>query len=585
MKSLRLLLVAFVFLSVPSSAQVILPLQQHKLLWADTVYREAIRKKDTTQLAEAWYLYGKTYEAAGDLSAARRYYMKSLAIIEPKGASVQLARLYNRLTANELQQGHYHESYRYAHLTLETAREVKSDRFVNAACGALREIHGQDWSNHGNKPGFPGPRPDSVRYYARLGRISNKGEIRDTLSRMQDTLYRIQMKVQLGLTQWDENRNAEGIARLKEALELTRKVKRKTDEMKIQIGLTEIYLQQRDMKSVEQHLKAAQKLLDEGPFVNSFPDRHHLARLFKEYYILQGNYKEALDYTEKVYALEKSRYLQDREGAISRLNVEYETEKKQLLLNAREEEIALKNANARMLRGFVILLGALSVVMLGVSILFYRLYKKNKRMSLQNEILIRESNHRVKNNLQSISSLLSLQSHELQDSKALNVINESRHRIESMSILHRKLYKDENAGYVFLPDFLEEITENVLSSYGFSSVLLHMEIDPIQLGADQAVHLGLIFNELVTNACKYAFGSHPEPELRVICKRENGDKIYFRLQDNGQYASLPAAGQGFGMQLIDVEVMQLYGEHHFSYLNGTIFTLTFPTNEYSNRRR
>lgn len=578
MKPLRLLFLVFAgsLMTASLPAQVILPLQEHKVLWADTVYREAVLKKDSNQLAEAWYLYGKAYEAAGDLPTARRYYLKSLAIIEPQGPSFHLARLYSRLGNNEIHQGHYKEGYRYTHLSLKIARQVRAEQFISAGYGQLQYIHSKDWSDQGRNPGLPRSRPDSARYYRLLRLATGKQQTQDTLNRLQDTLYRIQMKIEQGQAQWHEDRNSAGIAQLREALQMARKIKRKSMEMGIQYHLAEIHIERKEFSLAEQCLREAERLHEESPFANSFWEKNRLALLYKNYYIGKGLYKEALAYAEEAIGFERSSYLHDREGAISRLEVEYETEKKQLLLKAREEEIALKNANARMLSGFVLLLSVLSVITLGISIQFYRLYRKNQRTSRQNEILMQEQNHRVKNNLQSISSLLSLQSHELQDSKALDVITESRHRVESMSILHRKLYKDENAGYVFLPDFLEEITENVLTSYGLSSVILETELAPVYLAADKAVHLGLIFNELVTNSCKYAFPSHPEPALRIICRSSPAQEIYFRMEDNGQHTYTPAAGEGFGMQLIEMEVAQLYGEHHFSYHNGTVFTLTFP---------
>lgn len=557
-------------------AQGILPLQEHKVLWADTVYREAVLKKDTNQLAEAWYLYGKAHDGAGDLSMARRYFLKSLSIIEPQGPSLQLARLYQRLADNEISQEHYKEAYKYAHHALKIARQIGSDRFISAASGSLELIHGIYLSDKGKKNGLTQSRPDSVRYYRQLRLAADNRQIKDTLNRPQDTLYRLQMKIGAGLNLWYNDHNMASIAQLHEALLLARQIKRKTMEVEILLRLGEIHLARKEFSLGEKYLREGESLLEAGPFSNSFWWKHGIARTYKNYYASIGDWQKALDYAEKAHAFEKTNYLQDRDGAVSRLQVEYETEKKQLLLKAREEEIALKNANARVLTGFVLLLGVLSVITLGISVLFYRLYRKNRRISRQNELLVREQNHRVKNNLQSISSLLSLQSHELTDSKALEVINESRHRVESMAILHRKLYKGENAGYVFLPDFVEEVTENVLTSYGLNAVALETGVEPIHLAADKAVHLGLILNELITNACKYAFRSHPEPALRISCRAVPENRICLQVSDNGQRDQKDSPSAGFGMQLIEMEVEQLYGESDFSYHNGTLFTMTFP---------
>lgn len=573
---LLFLIIAGSLASTTLPAQAILPLVEHKVLWADTVYREALIKKDTQQLAEAYYLYGKAYEGAGDLPMARRYFMKSLAIIEPQGPSFHLTRLYNKLAGNELTQGHYREGYHYAHLALKIARQIGSDRFISAASGYLERIHNTDWSDIGKKTGLPRPRPDSARYYRQLWLAANQRQIKDTLNRPLDSLYLLQMKMSSGIELWVKDRNVAGIAQLQEALQLARKIKRKTLEMEILLILGEIHLERKEFTLGKKYLSEGESMLETSLFANSFWLKHRIANTYKNYYTATWQWQEALHYAEKAHTFEKSNYLQDRDGAVSRLEVEYETEKKQMLLKTREEEIALKNANARTMRWFLFFLIFISLITIGISVLLYRLYRKKQRISNQNEILIREQNHRVKNNLQSISSLLSLQSQELQDSKALEVINESRQRVESMAILHRKLYKDHHPGYAFLPDFLEEIAENVLNAYGLTHIRLETEVAPLHLAAGKAVHLGLILNELITNSCKYAFPAHPEPTLRILCKSTSGQKISLRVADNGRRSYTPSAGKGFGMQLIETEVKQLYGEYDFSFDNGTVFTMTFP---------
>ncbi len=577
MKPLRLLFLtlagSLVTLSLP--AQVVLPLQEHKVLWADTVYREAVLKKDTNRLAEAYYLYAKAYEASGDFATARRYCLKSLAILEPQGPSFHLARLYDRLADNELHQGHYKEGYRYTRLTLKTARQVGSDRFISAGYGNMEQIYRTDWSDQGRNPDFPTARPDSARYYRLLRLASTRQEVRDTLNRPGDTLYLLQMKIQQGMTLWYEDRNTAAITQLQEALQMSRKIKRKAQEIDIQFFLANIRTERKEFPLAEHHLLEAEKLLEKEPFANTIYQKYRHALLYKNYYETRGLYKEALAYAEKAHAFEKSNYMQDREGAVSRLDVEYETEKKKLLIKAREEEIALKNANTLRMKWFILLLTLISLTTIGISVLFYRLYRKNQQISRQNEILIREQNHRVKNNLQSISSLLSLQSQELQDSKALDVINESRQRVESMAILHRKLYKDHHAGFAFLPDFLEEIAENVLNTYGLENVELMTDLQPIYLAADQAVHLGLILNELITNSCKYAFVNHPEPTLLIRCQDRPGKGLCLYVADNGKKPFTSTANTGFGMQLIEMEVKQLHGEYYVHFDKGTIFSMTF----------
>lgn len=557
------------------SGQHILPLQQHKILWADTVYHQATLKKDSALFAEAYYLYGKAYEAAGDHLTALQFYLRSLAIIEPQGNSPELARLYWRLADNGHTLGNYQESKRYSYFTLKVAREIKSDRFLGSAYGSLLNLYSTDWSQRGKLPHFPRPNKDSIAYYqTALDKIGHK-RIADTLHYAGDSLYLLQMKIGEAHMLRKKGNYKARIAQLQSAIQLASRMKRKTMLVECKVLLANVYIEMKQFEPAGNILHDVEQMVNENAFQDSYISKHLVLSNYKYYFEALNDWREAYKYAEKLRELESLHYKSDRDGAVSRLQIEYETEKKELLLKAQEEELMLRAKNARINRWFNGLLGALLVITAGITAFFYKLYRKNRRISRQNELLIREQNHRVKNNLQSISSLLSLQSHELEDSKALAVITESRQRVESMAILHRKLYKDHYAGSAFLPDFLEEITENVLNAYGLSTVRLDTQVEPLHLGADQAVHLGLILNELITNACKYAFSSHPEPSLQIICKSAPDNGIYLRVADNGRKEYTPASGEGFGMQLIEMEVEQLYGEYDFSFHNGTIFTMTF----------
>ena len=553
-----------------------MPLQQHKILYADTVYREATFKKDSVLLAEAYYLYGKAYEAAGDHLTAKRYYLKSLAIMEPRESSLLLAKLYNRMITFEHKSESYTGVKRYSYFMLNIALEIKSDLFLEQAYGSLLGLYSKDWSQEGKFPNLPAPNKDSIAYYkASLNRIQYK-RVADTLNYTDNDLYLLQMRILDAYLLSGKKEYRASNTQLQSAIQLATKLNRKTMLIDCMELLARNYIHTKQFVLAGRLLHEAELMLNESAFRDSYVSKHRIWNACKDYFIALGDWQKAYIYAEKLHELEALDYKSNRDGAVTRLHIEYETEKKELLLKAREEELMLRAKNERISRWFNGLLIILLVITAGVTGFFYKLYHKNRRISRQNEILIREQNHRVKNNLQSISSLLSLQSRELQDSKALEVINESRNRVESMAILHRKLYKDHFAGSAFLPDFLEEIAENVLNAYGLSRVTLETEVEPLHLDANRAVHLGLILNEVMTNACKYAFPSHPEPTLLIICKTTPAREISLYVADNGRTVYSPHSGKGFGTQLIEIEVEQLYGKYQFSYHHGTVFTMTFP---------
>ncbi len=228
-----------------------------------------------------------------------------------------------------------------------------------------------------------------------------------------------------------------------------------------------------------------------------------------------GNWKWAFDQLQKLHELNRNRYLADREGAVSRLSVEYETEKKEAQLKSQQKELALTAENFKNQRRFLAAMSALFLLAVGASASFYGLFRKNQRLNQQNALLVREQNHRVKNNLQLVSSLLSLQSNRLTDESAKVAVEDSKRRIEVMTTLQRKLYDGNELATVVLADFVGEVVEAVLEVFGQQQVDVQYDIETaLKTSDDVALRIGLIINELTTNACKYAFPQHPHPTFR-----------------------------------------------------------------------
>lgn len=205
------------------------------------------------------------------------------------------------------------------------------------------------------------------------------------------------------------------------------------------------------------------------------------------------------------------------------------------------------------------------------------------RQSLtEREVLLKEIHHRVKNNLQIISGLLQLQSQSVTDAATVNILRESQYRIESMSLIHKKLYASSDFGEIDLSDYIPNLASNLLASYQITPghVTLHMEIATILLNIDQAIPCGLIVNELISNALKYAFPDDRTGVIQIYLPPPTHHQVELVIRDNG--IGLPETVdweyvQSLGLSLVhDLVVEQLEGKLTVERQNGTTFKIQFP---------
>ncbi len=196
----------------------------------------------------------------------------------------------------------------------------------------------------------------------------------------------------------------------------------------------------------------------------------------------------------------------------------------------------------------------------------------------EKEVLLQEVHHRVKNNLQVISSILNLQSGYVTDTGTLEILKESQNRIKSMSYIHETLYQTADFGSIEFSDYINSISRNLIHSYTTEApVQLITDLDRICLSIDQAIPCGLIINELVSNALKYAFKNIEKPSLLVRIK-ELGEGITLEVKDNG--IGLPEnfgfeKSNSLGVQLVYSLVEQLDGNITISSEKGTDIIITF----------
>jgi len=211
-----------------------------------------------------------------------------------------------------------------------------------------------------------------------------------------------------------------------------------------------------------------------------------------------------------------------------------------------------------------------------------KLAEQRIRASLrEKEVLLKEVHHRVKNNLQVVSSLLSLQSRGIEDPPTRQKFQESQNRVQSMALIHEQLYRSSNLSHIDFPQYIRQFADHLFRSYQVSSsrVELKTEIENLPLSMDVAVPCGLILNELVSNSLKYAFPDGRQGVVRIELRAAGESKALLSVGDNG--VGLPehvdlGGTRTLGLRLVKTLVRQLEGEAEIRRRGGTEVRITFP---------
>lgn len=210
-----------------------------------------------------------------------------------------------------------------------------------------------------------------------------------------------------------------------------------------------------------------------------------------------------------------------------------------------------------------------------------------KKSLKEKEVLLREIHHRVKNNLQIISSLLHLQELTEDEEEVIDVLKESEGRVKSMAMVHEKVYESPSFTHLNLKNYIEKLVSGILYTYGTSKEVIktNLDIEDININIDTAIPLGLVINELVTNSVKYAFPKSKKGTITIKIK-SLPDHMEVLVADDG--VGLPEEidpenTETIGLQLVNILVKQIEGGITLDRAHGTEFRITFKELQYKER--
>lgn len=325
---------------------------------------------------------------------------------------------------------------------------------------------------------------------------------------------------------------------------------------------------------------------------------------------VQSRFADALKNYKLASSYENSLLNTTKDKAFQELQVKYDSDKKDkdLLLKEENNKLLRKQgelqktqlSQANLLQN-ISLVGILSLFII-LSLVYKSFYSKQKsnrllqaqklvideknmvlqKLADEREWLLREIHHRVKNNLQIVMSLLNTQSHYLTDEAAVLAISSSQHRIHSMSLIHKKLYQSDSLVAIHMPTYINELIEYFRISFDTGQrIRFHSKVDEIHLDIGQAVPIGLILNEAITNAIKHAFPDRNEGEINIKMIKEDSMNCGLLIRDNGIGYAPPmvAEVETLGAKLIQGLTGDINGAIENSSSDGYCIKITFPIEE------
>ncbi len=356
-----------------------------------------------------------------------------------------------------------------------------------------------------------------------------------------------------------------------------------------QFSLAKNYLFLGKVELEDGHPERSLSYVEQGLQVLEGTDREDI-RLDLKYAAYQAHEQldqpsQALMYLKDYLALYKKLRAEEKLEYIEEMQTKYDTEQKEKRIEIQNLELGQQQRDKRALR---IIMALLLAGLLSSAIFIRSNLSKNKALSAQKKIiesslrdkdmLLKEIHHRVKNNLQIISSILTLQGRYSDDPLVESAIKKGKDRVKSMALIHQNLYQKNNFAGVNIKEYFEKLFKNLFDSYNIQGdrIKLQLDLEEINLDVDTVVPIGLIVNELVSNSLKYAFPEDRAGLITVNLREENG-RLILRVTDDGIGMQDVASSQvksGFGLELVEAFKVKLGAELLIRTEQGTEITMS-----------
>ncbi|MFK7952241.1 MAG: histidine kinase dimerization/phosphoacceptor domain -containing protein [Ekhidna sp.] len=541
------------------------------LMYADAMLEMANSLQDHQKISESILLKGLAYGYMDDFQNEILYYRKALEYASSHNDSLGIGKSYINMGVNNYYKGNLDSAAFFYELARGIFQTINEERFLGFSLNNLGQVYTRVEKYDQAKAAYNEALKIKISQkdtsaimntYFNLASLSMSEELfQEALEYSKQTLQYAEHlgdSATIGAAYINLGLSSIRLGNYDKGLLYSAKADSYRDAINIDpelvLGLhslaVEISIQKSDWQKAKYRLSQMKSFLRDDAFTESQMKYFNLKSQIE---INENDYQNAFQSLQTYHRIKDDFLSESVQKNVVALEKKYESESKDKQITVLELEkknaalILSKSTNQRNV------LIAVSLIVIIVAILLFILFSQKRKSLAERDVLLKEIHHRVKNNLQVISSLLNLQADSLDDNTAKDAVKEGQHRVKSMALIHQKLYSTDDVRGVNVQGYLEQLTSELFKAFGVDQEKVDFQIETsnLKMDIDTVIPLGLIINELITNSIKYAFQNTGNGLLEISIKEE-GESLKVVVKDNGKGMDEEAikASNSFGWKMI-----------------------------------
>jgi two-component sensor histidine kinase len=519
-------------------------------------YHQAIlyykEKNDMSGIAKAYLNIGMCLKQQSQYDDAIKYYLLAAVDFENLKDDKNLAITYNSVALLSVLIADYPKAVEYNKKALVIRENLKDDLLIAESLNNIGIVFRQY-----NKL------DSAITYFSASVVLYNKSK---------DSSVLVLPLQNLGAAWRQKGNYAKSILFITRSLNVAAKYQMKQEIGQGDLNLARLYIAEKQYNKAISVVRGAEQIATELKIPGLLMDTYDVGYGL---FVQKGDYKEALSYSNKRNQIKDSLFTVAKNKTINELEIKYQTTEKEKDITFLSAQNKLQTQVVGQKNRFIIALTIAAALLLLLFIIAYNNFRIKNEANRRIQTLMQDLHHRVKNNLQVLSGLFTMQIDSLNDENAKTALRENEARLNAMNLIHNKLYLDNTTTHIEMGDYLTKLVHHIKDAFCSDDIItLRIEIDRIELDADKAVALGLLINELVTNALKYAF-DYSGGEIYLSLKKKSDTKLLLTLSDNG--IGIIAADKNkeisFGLKLVNLMARQLNATLIVENTRGTAYQM------------